>query len=781
VADRSRVEVTARLRGARKFAADAKMDARAVDSIGDAAQRTDDKIAGLNARAMLFRNAVGLVKFPAMVAGLGLATQGAAALGAGVAGLTAGLAPLSGLMVAYPALGFAAAQGLGATAFAMNGVLDAVGGLNSKMDPKKLGMLSAGAQQFVIGLDKMKAPIRALQSATQAGLFPGLTSAVGTLQPVLHTFQSEMKATGASVGWVAQRAADFVKGSGSDLQLLAGRNATYIRRMGLSGVLLAHALVDVLVAAGPLVDWLTKGAVSLASWVSHAAHAGRESGRLAGFFAQTRDVASHLGHILLNVGGALLGIGRAAAPLGHDMLTTIQSVTAGWNRWANSTTGQGDMRRYFADMKAPLWEMGRLVRDLVKAFVGLGHNADLAPLLHQVRTELLPVLAAVTASTTSSFGPVMVDALTNVAKLAAALSGGVGPLTLFVGGISAMAQGLSAVLDFVPGAKELVVTLGTIGLAAKLMPFAAWATGFTKVKAGVTALVGGYRALVLGMGTMKAVYIANTGVTNASNLAVLRHVAATKLAAAGARVMAVAQGVLNVVTAAFPGIAIAAAIAAVGVAFYMAYTKVKWFHNAVNAVWGFIKNHWGLLASIIAPISIPIVLLIKHFDALKSAGSSAFSGIKTAVGGAITWIGKKIDWLLGKVDGLLDKLNGVPGMGIAKKGAHLLGKGADAAGGILKHIPGLASGGVVRVPGATLVGENGPELLSLDRGSRVDPLPRLAQGMAQRREAASAPSIGGALADAETRAIEVRIPVHLDGRVIYEAVGRVARDRAARR
>jgi hypothetical protein len=52
---------------------------------------------------------------------------------------------------------------------------------------------------------------------------------------------------------------------------------------------LAHALEDVTIAAGPLVNWMVKGARAGSEWVRQQAHLGRESGALAGFFDETRS------------------------------------------------------------------------------------------------------------------------------------------------------------------------------------------------------------------------------------------------------------------------------------------------------------------------------------------------------------------------------------------------------------------------------------------------------------------------------------------------------------
>jgi hypothetical protein len=701
VASRGNVEITARLRNARKFMADAYGAAHAVDEIGDAANRADAKIAGANARVMLFRNSLGLLKWPAMAAGAGLLVQTVIALGAGVVALTSGLAPLSGLLVAYPALGLAAAQGLGAFAFAMKGVLAATGGLNAEMDPKKLGALSEQGQRLALTFDSMKTPVRSLQAAVQSGLFPGMQSALGKLHPLLGKFRGEMKLTGQALGTVTDRAADFAVGAGPDMQILMRRNATYIERTGTAGISLASALRHVLVAAGPLLGWLTKSLVRWSAYIDRQAEAGRESGKLASFFWKTRVVATKLGHILGNVAGALFGVGKAAAPLGSEMLTGIEKSSAAWEKWSKSATGQRDMRAYFTAMKPTLWELGRLARDLVKAFVKFGNAPGLAPLIAKVRTQLLPVLTKVSSSLTASFGPTLVNAIVNLGQLASAMSGGVGPLTLLVATLGTMASALAWFIRTVPGLKQVATALVTIGLASRALKLATMATGLTKVWAG-----------------MKLV----KGATNAWTIAVLRQSVVSAAMAVKNGVLTASMWLLNTALYANPVMLVVAGLIALGAGAVLAYKHFKPFRDLVDGIVGILKS------------------VVKWIG--KAA--SAFAGSP-----------------LGKIAGFAAKMTP---LGIAGSIAH-------------KIIPGLATGGVVRTPGATLVGEDGPELLSMQRGARVDPLPRLAQGMATQ----TAPSISGALSDYGNRATEITVPVHLDGKVIYEAVARVDRDRKSRR
>jgi hypothetical protein len=62
-----------------------------------------------------------------------------------------------------------------------------------------------------------------------------------------------------------------------------------MRDGGRSSMNLAKALEDVTIAAGPLVNWMVKGAVAAVEvGREQQAHLGRESGALAGFFDETR-------------------------------------------------------------------------------------------------------------------------------------------------------------------------------------------------------------------------------------------------------------------------------------------------------------------------------------------------------------------------------------------------------------------------------------------------------------------------------------------------------------
>ena len=120
---------------------------------------------------------------------------------------------------------------------------------------------------------------------------------------------------------------------------------------------------------------------------------------------------------------------------------------------------------------------------------------------------------------------------------------------------------------------------------------------------------------------------------------------------------------------------------------------------ATIGTWGFAAALWATgIPEIVIGITIlilAIVALVKYWDKVTAAVGFAWGKLKD-FGGWLkghAWMFSPLGWL---------------GKGIS------IGK---------KFIPGLADGGVVTRSGLTLVGERGPEVLSLPGGSRVQPLP----------------------------------------------------------
>lgn len=94
------------------------------------------------------------------------------------------------------------------------------------------------------------------------------------------------------------------------------------------------------------------------------------------------------------------------------------------------------------------------------------------------------------------------------------------------------------------------------------------------------------------------------------------------------------------------------------------------------------------------------------FGAIGSTIRGAFDGVVGFIKGVINSVIDVINGGIGSINTLIDAVNSVPG---APHFDHL------------GTIPHLATGGTIRTPGVALVGENGPEVVSLPAGATVYP------------------------------------------------------------
>lgn len=216
---------------------------------------------------------------------------------------------------------------------------------------------------------------------------------------------------------------------------------------------------------------------------------------------------------------------------------------------------------------------------------------------------------------------------------------------------------------------------------------------------------------------------------------------------------------LNAAMIANPVGLIIAGVAALVIGVVILYKKWKWFHDAINATWQWVKTNWPLLlAIIVGPFAVAALEIYKHFDAIKGAALGAFDAIKGAVGTVgqafVTAFGTVKNAVRGAINFLIRGWNSlqfkIPGfkVGPVHFGGVTLG---------VPQIPLLAKGGMVTEAGMAVVGERGPELVSLPAGATVSPLE------------------GG-----HHRPLEIVVPVMLDRREIARAVARVGSDQLAR-
>lgn len=210
---------------------------------------------------------------------------------------------------------------------------------------------------------------------------------------------------------------------------------------------------------------------------------------------------------------------------------------------------------------------------------------------------------------------------------------------------------------------------------------------------------------------------------------------------------------------------------------------------AFNAVMD--ANPIMLVIMAIAALVAGLVYFFTQTDTGRAAWASFTGFLGSTVNNIKQWFGQAGDWIQSKWQGLMGWFQSIPGSisswfgGIAetltapfRSAANAVkstwnsligGKGFDVpdwipgVGGKSFRIPMLASGGVLRTAGSVLVGEAGPELLSLPRGAQVTPLSRASYSLGDRGGATSMPliinnniTLQGEVLDKEGTAMEIQ-------------------------
>ena len=251
------------------------------------------------------------------------------------------------------------------------------------------------------------------------------------------------------------------------------------------------------------------------------------------------------------------------------------------------------------------------------------------------------------------------------------------------------------------------------------------------------------------------------------------------------RSMMIALGASEMV-ALWPIALIVVALVALGAGLLLAYRKVKWFHNAVDATFSFVKAHWRMLIIPIAPVAAAIIFLVGKWRWFRNAAVNTFKWVKNAANNFVSFfkgIPRKIasastgmfngvkdafksaiNWVIRAWNSLHFRIPGFdpPGPG-PKFGGFNLG---------VPHIPELAQGGNILRGGQAVVGDRGRELLDLPAGAVVRPL-------TTEQRVTPLPGLRAALAGGG--ATTIRVPVFIGRRQVAEAVAEHQADRVARR
>lgn len=349
--------------------------------------------------------------------------------------------------------------------------------------------LSPEARTFVRTLLGMRDEMKRLRDAAAAGLLPGLGNALTTLLKLVPLAEDGLFRFGKVMGSTAEDGANLLT-SGPFTRMFRRILDSNVRLMRLGGralINIAAALVYVMDAARPFTEWLGETITGWTKFWRESAKAGNKSGELAESLDKTKRVLKILGRSLRNIWKWFRAVGDAGGDkLGVDLLRGFERITKGWLDFATSPKGRKEFQEWFEASGDALHEMSDLLGDVTRLFFDLGRQNELAPLIKQLRQELLPAIGRLLDAFQGDWAESMISALSSVVDLIAKLGEGSG------GGLAAFWETIELVADTLnafpePVLEALVSALATVAA----LRFVGAVTGITSIAKALPGVIGG--------------------------------------------------------------------------------------------------------------------------------------------------------------------------------------------------------------------------------------------------------------------------------------------------
>lgn len=454
--------------------------------------------------------------------------------------LQTGLA-LTPALVPLGAIGIPAAAGLaaqlgataaaaGVTVLAFQGVGDALKALNDyQIDPteahlKKLRQtmdaLGPAGQLFVRTLQDLRPELQDLQDIAQQGMLPGLTDSIHELKALEPEVEKIIGTIAGTIGDLAAQAGDELNDQRwVDFIDFLDREATpTLKAMGKTLGYVVEGLASMMMDFDPLADDFTQGMVGYARAFRDWADGLDQTQGFEDFVDYIRANGPEALETLAALGGALVSLVTAAAPVGAALLPVIEATADGLSAIADSNVGPA-----LITAAAGIGTLGRALA-LLKA---VGLRGDGSSILGQALNvgqikQAVPAMGAYSAATR---------------ELQAAETAAAAAHTRYIGALKAN----SVAMTLVPGrqaSENMVKVTDDLVAANKRQASAARSAQAAEARRAATLRaslsgIGRAAGVVGGLAFATSGYAEKTGLANSATYAMLGMIAGPWGAAIG--------------------------------------------------------------------------------------------------------------------------------------------------------------------------------------------------------------------------------------------------------
>lgn len=618
----TKVDPTVDLAGYTRVDAQLLATEAALDKLGNTTKTAKLRVDDRGVASSLGGAAAGLTGFDAAA---GVASKDATLFGRGLAAvnLATGVAEpaLAGLVVVVGALATSvAAAGIGF------GIFGIVATQVITTAAKAATAAQAAQTKYTSAVEKAQLQFKSTYGAATTGAQrqAALTTRATALQSALNAKIVATKAAYAGMSPAQVQLAKAIQGVETQWKGFISQATPGVAAVATGAFKLLPQIFKAMIpfldsveaALSIIIDRIGKG-LNSPGWTQFVAYMSASAGPALLAFATIA------GNVAKGIGGILLAFG----PLQVKVLGGLQKMSAEFAKWGTTLTTHSGFQSLIATFKneaplatAVLKNLVVIIKNVATATTGLASPANSKALL-QILTPLTQIMVRLTAN----------QGLVRAVLYFVLLKSALGQVSLAFKGVSAgvtsvskLATGAQAVYQ---GATKMALGFSDASVAASSLSGTAGTVG-GRLRT-VASAVGG---TVASLATSSAAWIKNTAVMVGSKVATLAVSAATKAAAA-------AQWLLNVAMDANPVVLVVIAIAALVAALVLAYNHFAAVRQIVQAVWGWIKANWPLLAGILlGPIGIAAALIITHWHQIQAGLAAAITAMHAAWAAVINFL-----------------------------------------------------------------------------------------------------------------------------------------------
>jgi hypothetical protein len=342
-----------------------------------------------------------VVRMTAQVAALGTslsalglgALAGSAAAG-GIAALASSIAQAAGSIALLPAVGAAAAAGLGAVIVGVQGVGEAI---KAADDPAKfaeaLKNLSPEARQAAVAFKGLGDELKDVRLSVQDSLFEGIAESIRELaKQLLPSMKAGLTDVAAELNAGTKAWAAFAASprAVADLDTMFGNITAAFHNLVPAGADFAAALTDIATVGSGFLPELSSGLADAGTQFRNFIAESRKSGALEEFIQRALDTLKQLGRIIGDVAAGIGNIFSAGQERGATFLSIIEKITTGFRDFTASAEGQEAFGNFFDSAAKAVEALLPVLSSLFQLFAN-----DILPILAQVGTIVGPAVAKV--------------------------------------------------------------------------------------------------------------------------------------------------------------------------------------------------------------------------------------------------------------------------------------------------------------------------------------------------------------------------------------------------